>query len=482
MNSTIEINEIIYRLLAIQLEFGAYRYGDTLPKMEDTSQWLSVSLDTVRLAYLRLKHEGYIRLSKHTGATVIVQYSAQETENHIQTFFSDRRKAVLDLSSFLVPLFCRAQWESLKAADSEHLDKIEHLCLQRDIPFLFVMPQYLQLIFSTLDNDLLMRLVWHAFMFIQAPLLTVSQNNILIIEESSSYLLHKIELCRKKDWTGLFNAIEQSQLKFACSIRQFYDNRIMKTTPGKPVSFQWNAYQKSNQRCYSLAMELLYTISRSCSADDFLPAPAALAKENGVSVSTIRRTLALLNQLGATRSVNGIGTKVLNTENSAENCDFSQPIIQKRLIDFAQSLHILTLTCRACAEATFSSMSPVLFRLCREKLNEIKSIHRHESVVFTSLGFISQYAPSDAVREIYEQLRQVLLWGYPLRGLHGSRETINSFYLPFIDAISDSLDRRDVPGLAAKLEYMMEHEHFFAVKQLSKLGIQIHSFHEYTWQ
>lgn len=465
-----ELNEIVYSLLTIQIEFGAYRYGDTLPKMEDAAQWLSVSLDTVRSAYLRLKQDGSIRLSKHAGATVIVQYSAQETEKHIQTFFSDRRTAVLDLCGSLSPLFCHVQWTALKAADSEHLDKMERLCLRRDIPPVFIVTQYLELIFRTLDNALLMRLVWHTFMFIFAPLLTVSHNNRLF-EACGDCLLPMLALCRKKDWTGLYDTIETSYLSFACAIRQFYDTQITKEPYENTISFQWNVYQKANQRCYSLAMELLYTISRSRSTGEFLPSPAVLGREHGVSVSTIRRTLALLNQLGATRSINGVGTQVLKTENSAQNCDFSQTIIQKRLIDFTHSLHILMLTCRACAEVTFSSMPPAVFRRCREQLEEAKAIQQHESIVFISLGFIARFAPFDAVRGIYGQLRQVLLWGYPLRGIHGSRETVNAFYLPFINSISDGLDHCDTQSLAAELERLMKFELLFAVKQLNKLGI-----------
>lgn len=470
MNNPMELNEIVYSLLTIQIEFGVYRYGDTLPKMEDAAQWLSVSLDTVRSAYLRLKQDGLIKLSKHAGATVIVQYSIQDTEKHIQSFFSIRRTAVLDLCNSLVPLFCHVQWTALKAADSEHLDKMERLFLQRDIPPVFIVSQYLQLIYSTLDNVLLMRLVWHAFMFILAPLLTASQNNRLF-KTCGDCLLHMTALYRKEDWTGLYDTIEKSHLRFACAIRQFYDTQISNEPCENTLSFQWNVYQKANQRCYSLAMELLYTISRSLSTGEFLPSPAILAREHGVSVSTIRRTLALLNQLGATRSINGIGTQILRTENSAQNCDFSQAIIQKRLIDFTHSLHILMLTCRACAEATFSAMAPAAFRSCKEQLEEAKAIHKHESIVFISLGFIVRFAPSDAIREIYEQLRQVLLWGYPLRGIHGSRETVNAFYLPFIDSISDCLDHHDAQSLAVELEHLMRFELSFAVEQLNRLGI-----------
>ncbi|MCO7122940.1 hypothetical protein NIA71_13400 [Ihubacter massiliensis] len=43
-----ELHQIIYGLLAAQIEFGTYRYKDPLPKMEEVSQWFSVSLGTVK--------------------------------------------------------------------------------------------------------------------------------------------------------------------------------------------------------------------------------------------------------------------------------------------------------------------------------------------------------------------------------------------------------------------------------------------------
>ena len=57
MKNGSELYQIVYSLLAAQIEFGTYRFGDPLPKMEETARWLSVSLDTVRAAYLQLKQK-----------------------------------------------------------------------------------------------------------------------------------------------------------------------------------------------------------------------------------------------------------------------------------------------------------------------------------------------------------------------------------------------------------------------------------------
>ena len=110
MEKVLELHQIIYGLFAAQIEFGTYGYKDPLPKMEDVSHWFSVSLDTVKTAYHQLKVEGYITLTKKAGAAVAIQFQRAELERNIETFFSLRKDAVMDLCQSFGPLFSRAQW------------------------------------------------------------------------------------------------------------------------------------------------------------------------------------------------------------------------------------------------------------------------------------------------------------------------------------------------------------------------------------
>lgn len=55
------------------------------------SELFHVSVDTVHLAYRRLKTEGYISLSRNVGASVIVSFTDNEIEQHIQAFFLSER-------------------------------------------------------------------------------------------------------------------------------------------------------------------------------------------------------------------------------------------------------------------------------------------------------------------------------------------------------------------------------------------------------
>lgn len=92
---------IVYDVLKTHIQFGVYRCGDILPTMESNAENFIVSLDTIRSAYLRLQQEGYITLSQNVGSTVIIDYSDQEIEQHVQHFYSLRKKALLDLSQSL---------------------------------------------------------------------------------------------------------------------------------------------------------------------------------------------------------------------------------------------------------------------------------------------------------------------------------------------------------------------------------------------
>ena len=119
-----ELQQVIYHIFVTQIEFGTYRLGDRLPTIEEAGQLLFVSPDTVRSAYLRLKKEGYITLSKHIGAAVAVQFNEQEISSHILSYFALRKNAMLDLSLSMKPLFAHIQCVCLKIIGS---DRVHHI-------------------------------------------------------------------------------------------------------------------------------------------------------------------------------------------------------------------------------------------------------------------------------------------------------------------------------------------------------------------
>ena len=174
MKKEMDLCQVIYSFLAAQIRFGAYRFGEHLPTIEESSLQLMVSIDTVRAAYRRLQAEGCITMSKSIGTTVKAKYSEAEINENIQEFYAERKDALLDLSQSMPLLFGNAQWHALKQMPAETLGKLESLLMQKD-----VLPSYaqqLQMVYGSLHNKLLMRLVWQTFMFFQAPFLSIANN------------------------------------------------------------------------------------------------------------------------------------------------------------------------------------------------------------------------------------------------------------------------------------------------------------------
>ena len=92
MQKDMELQQLIFELFETQIKFGAHRYGELLPTIKEVSSYFLASVDTVRLAYIRLKQEGYITLSTCVGAVVKVSYTDSEIQQHIQVYFSSRKE------------------------------------------------------------------------------------------------------------------------------------------------------------------------------------------------------------------------------------------------------------------------------------------------------------------------------------------------------------------------------------------------------
>lgn len=471
MKNSTNLREVVYSVLLTQIRFGAYRCGAKLPTIEETSAQLHVSVATTRCAYLKLKEQGYISLSKNVGATVKANYTGQETEQFIQAFFSARRTAMTDLGRSLRPLFGNIQWLGLKNACSETLLAIEALAGAENVAAPYAMLEHLDQKYSVLGNSLLMRLAWQVFMFLHAPFFSIKEN-LQYFDQFADYLPQVLALCRAKDWAALRPMMDRSIDKLPLALDRFYASQITSPSPEQETAFTWSSYQKSDQLCYSLAMELLISISRGVyPAGGLLPSQAELAAQRGVSVSTVRRALSLLGSVGAIRSAQYVGTRALPLDKIAENSDFSNPALQRRLLDMAESLQIFALSCKEISLLTLSFPgADAAGRLCGQ-LKALKQWRRGEVLSYFLLDFLAQNAPYQAIRTVYAELRRQFFWAYALRGMQGSQEQINVLYDPCFDELIAALEKADVCRFSALLESLAARELRRTLELLSRFGI-----------
>ena len=87
-------------------------------------------------------------------------------------------------------------------------------------------------------------------------------------------------------------------------------------------------YYDRPQICYNLATILLHEIYMGeYIKTKYLPSYEKMAQKYDVSVSTMRRTIRMLNEIGAVHTVNGKGTLVFTVGKQCKNPDFSSVLV-----------------------------------------------------------------------------------------------------------------------------------------------------------
>ncbi|WP_195984188.1 GntR family transcriptional regulator [Clostridium sp. D33t1_170424_F3] len=466
-----ESRQIVYRVLLTQIQFGVYRYRDTLPTLMDASKWFLVAIDTVRPAYGRLKEEGYISLSTNVGARVQVRYREEEVERFIQTYFASRKSALLDLSKCIQPLFGNAQWVGLKNASPETLCCIENIARCGLLPP-YTALRHLSYKYASLGNDLLMRIAWQMFMFYQAPFFSLTEN-LQYFDALTDYVPGVVRFCREKNWEALQIHIDAFQSQITSALEQFYRTGVTMPSPEQEIGFCWNTYKKPSQLCYSLAWELLVEICRGMyPVGSRLPTQKELMEMKNVSSITLRRALDVLRCIGVVRLERGARPQILSPTECAENCNFTKPSVRGRLMDFVQSLQLLALSCKAVSMLTLQTMGAEAVDQWNREWHMLKDRGAYVSLVYVTLDLVARFSPYQAIQSVYSELLKQLWWGYPLRGLHGNTETVNALYAPYYEFMTECLQHSDAARFSAKLEELLLYEVRFAAEHLVQMGVE----------
>ena len=471
MDSGMELHQAIYQFYLTQIQFGFYEHGEKLPSLEETCRQFHTSLDTAIPVYHRLRHEGYITLSKKGGAKVTVTYGQEEIERHIQSFYAERKESLIDLSSCIWPLLGQAQCNAFKYGHIKAVDFSDFLD-EGNPQAVYAVWKILDRRYSALGNNLLMRLTRYLYLYFYGAFWGVIDDSELQ-KKTLLQVRTAITLCREERWKELPDCLPVVQDELSSALHRFYKERIILEPAGNEVVFCWDAYNKSSQLRYSLAMELLTEIGRGIyPAGSYLPSAERLSAEKGVSVSTVRRAVCLLNSIGAVKSSRPLGARVLTPSQSAENCDFTQLDLRRRLLELAESLQIFALSGKAVSEITLASLDDP--SLCRWKqcLYDLKTRGHSERLIYTCLSLISEYAPFQTLRTVYSELLRLLFWGNPLQEMLETQCPDSSPFFHCLERMLTCLEQRDVPCFASTLQFLLLHDLRRIVEVLEKLGIE----------
>lgn len=400
---------LVYDFYEARILFGYYRDGDKLPSISDICKSLRVGRATARAALFMLAEAGYIRTEERRATRVCYKAGPGRLERNAAEYFVPRQNGLLELNEagrlLLVPLWeagvrswDRKQWEALEQALSR---------APADNHPLFVELYVLAL--EELDNRLALNLYWEIIRYIRIPaLLNREKVKAPIQDRANQEGVNSGEMpsCLGGVVRDIYLRLEEKLFAF---IRQGGTKYGLESA--EQIPFRWNIYRQRPQLRYTLSSLLIREIVHGrYPIGTYLPSLPELEKQYCVSLATVRRTLALLEEMGVIRSFQGKGIRVCMER---RRIDTGNSDIQEGLRLCRESLQLLALTIRGVSSYTLSHASEGkrkgLAGSLRRSLDQGQSYYCFEIM----LAFIKHECPLDMVRECYGTLGDLVAWGYP---------------------------------------------------------------------
>lgn len=375
---------LIYEYFVLRFQFQNYQYGDSLPSIDTLCRKFNVSPLTVKAALRRLQEDGYVSIRHGKCTQVTFQQSDEEFRKFKLDFFSDRISLYADFYKALDLIFL-----PLYAEGFQHMDKKDfsylHSIAQRLDPDDFV--NFYCFILHKMKNPLALNLFWETSLFLGFP--SLSQGEIARfynVESVRNRMLQLIKSGRQKDLNLICGAQAALEQDIADKFIQCWKQQIGEETEMESISFQWRIYRNRPQICYSLATQILHHIYLGEYREmDFLPSYQTMAEQYGVSLSTIRRTIHVLNEIGAVRSINGKGTYIYSLEEKGSAPNFDHSSLRRNLAYFIQAFELLKLSIEGVSRTILPTLTLEVRKDLICQLKNLLQKHRYQLASYVVL-------------------------------------------------------------------------------------------------
>lgn len=463
-----QIADLVYEYFLMRIRFHYYKYGDTLPTVDTLCREFCIGAETVKAALRRLRAEGYISMRNGQLTKVLFRQSEQEITNFVINYFAERQTAFGDLCKTVELIFIPILAECFRRTSEEefvHLTPYVERAYSDDILYFYTF------VLQKLQNPLAMNLFWETSLFM--GLMFIGENggedlhNKKILRKS----IEKVISCRKaQDWVGLKDALLSHQRDSLEQALQFIEQQIQPAE--RQTAFVWRIYRDRPQICYTLATRILHESYLGDYRDaEYLPSYEKMAEKYGVCVSTMRRTIHVLNQLGATESVNGVGTRIFTPGKRCHMPNFNNPSVRQNLAYFVQSFELIIYSCEEVALTTFYALSTEeLTSLCSQLEENLNTCHTEFSL-WHLLICIARSSPFQGVQEIYAKIYGLFLWGYPLKASLEKTQSLDREADRFTQTMLNWLRERDFRRCAKAVKELVARQFPAAEKYLIDHGI-----------
>ena len=258
-------------------------------------------------------------------------------------------------------------------------------------------------------------------------------------EEYQEYHRNLISSCDALDRNGAFQAFMGLQSVTQKVLQGFIDGTSRTVAVPNQIPFHWQTYRDRPQHCHTLAARIIYGLIKGKYAEgEMLPSYENMSLEFSVSVSTARRTIGLLRDMGLIHSINGVGNQVLFTAPNWKK--LRRPSIQKNILMARESIELLLFTAE-------EIVSKDLLRLDKKQTHELKNILTDSKGLcgLEAIVLVTEYIlilhPFTSFFETYGKLLEFLLFTYPF--LSDQQQTKGVSQSSPIEKLTRAIDAED---------------------------------------
>lgn len=450
---------LIYGYLLTRIRYGFYPKGEYLPSIHKLSRLFGVSTMAVRKAVELLEQKGYITSSGNRRTIVIYDAYDPQRELPESAFLSDRELKTIHQSFDLI--FPQIFYYGLTACDDAMLRELHQILDQPTNAWDAPTVVFLSGITEALRNPLLLDLYYDVMLFTYPSHLSKMARDPVFWEQAYKKLHEKFKNLLTLRENGHMDALWDLVQKTYPEFPVVYSDEKADTHTD---TYRWGKIQI----CHSTAKKLLLRIyTGEYPSQTFLPSARLLAEEFSIPEITMRRSISLLNDLGVTESVNGVGTKVLSPVQSLKMIKWENPAVRKNIALYLESLHILTVTCRPLICTAFPLISQESREYAIEEIRIAQNTGKHGVVIGVCLMTLIEAAGLTALRRIYEKLMDLLIWGQTLSCM----EPPLSLDHP-AELLADSLKRGDSLQFGTALEQVLCTTFLSSQKKAVSIGIE----------
>ena len=471
MSNSNSQEQTIYRSLAWRIQLGFFDDGAVFPSVKEIAGKYQASYCPAQRALKMLEQDGLIRLCRGKSTVVL----KKPYENYLETdVFRQRTKALSDLTRSLMlisPPICL-----------QGICRMDDVIEEGSLPDSSIHPGRLlyglfEYSLQYLGSQTALSLYYDISSFIQSSFFDILNARCgreparLFLQDIWRNYLQCIMESRNRDTLTAGQQLEHLGQVFFRETEAYLSGI---PSPG-PDEFQevftWEPRKGRSRYCDIIAIDMICKINQGIyPVGSLLPNGSVLADIYHVSEITIRRTISLMNKLGVSRTLNGVGTRVVSRGDASIPYKLKDMTLDDNMRSFLEALQLLAIT----GGSVFRYVFPHIPEDTLDAIFLAASIPQEKrsmvATISTGMQAVVHHCPLAAIREIYSRITLLLLKGSLLRLEETGDEAVPQ-WTQISQSIRDSLASRDSAQFSRAFETLFEAN--FSATKLTLLEIGV---------